>query len=582
MTTRIWFGLSLLVPLYFGLFSLYHAFSYDYIVQDDARLHVVWLQQFVEPQLFPDDLIAEYYRTIAPAGFKVVYWLGAQLGIEPLVFAKVLPIGLAIIATVYLFRVSLLLMNVPAGAFLTILLQNQSFWTEDDLISAAPRAFIYPIFAAFLYYLLQRSLIPCAITIVLQGLFYPQLLLISVTVLGLRLRPSPGLVSSEPDNLLTGRSPYRTPFQTHVLLLLTGLTVMAIVLLTYSQPVSEAFGPLVTATQMRAMPEFTHPGRSAYFRDSIGFFLQGTSGVLAPLYPPILWISLSLPWLLKSRLPLAKRITPKVAILGQILVAAFGLFILAHLFFLQLYLPSRYTYYSLRFVMVMATGMVVVGFLDTGKRWLCRRLQSLTPLTRQEIVLIGLTSTFLGIACWFPILPGIFLSWQNWIIGPAPAIYRFLATQPSETLIASIAQEADNLPAFTQRSVLFSQELALAFHPAYYTPMQQRARDLIRAQYSADPSILNHVIQKYDIDYWLIDRTAFEPDYFQEQPWLVHTSFNNEIQEAIAQQNPVFPQLVPNCSVVSTETLILLDAACLREATHPATRITNDYLKNQK
>ena len=551
-----WLSLSLAVTIYFGISSLHHAFSQDYLVQDDVRLHTVWLQQFVDPQLFPDDLIAKYYRTIAPVGFKSVYWFAAQLGIEPLVLAKILPIILAAIATVYLFQVSLLLFPVPAAAFLTTLLQNQNFWTEDDLISAVPRAFVYPIFAAFLYYLLRRAelprrnLITCLLTLALQGLFYPQMLLVSVTLLTIRLFR------------WRGRSPRLAPnadFQ----LWLGALAIVLVVIFPYSWHVAQEFGPLVTRAQMQAMPEFSAQGRSAYFSAPLSFLFRGTSGILAPLYPPIIWVSVSLPWL--NRFSLAKLITPKAAILWQIILAAFGLFFLSHLAYLKLYLPSRYTYYSLRFVMAIASGLALFVLIEAGGRWL--RQHSFNP---RETLLTILTSAFLAVAFIFPAIPVVFLSWQNWIGGEAPAVYRFLAAQPQDTLIASIAKEADNLPAFSQRSVLFSQEFSLAFHPAYYNQLRQRASALILAQYSADPLELQRIIRHYQINFWLIDRTAFDPNYFQAQPWLFNSSFNAEIQEAIAHlergETPALAELVPQCSVVSTKKLILLDAACLSDA----------------
>ena len=311
------------------------------------------------------------------------------------------------------------------------------------------------------------------------------------------------------------------------------------------------------------MPEFSAQGRSAYFSSPLSLF-RGTSGILAPLYPPIIWVSVSLPWL--NQFSPAKLITSKVAILWQIILAAFGLFFLSHLVYLKLYLPSRYTYYSLRFVMAIASGLALFMLLEAGGRWL-RQKNAFSP---REILLTILTSAFLAVAFIFPAIPVVFLSWQNWIGGEAPAVYRFLAAQPQDTLIASIAKEADNLPAFSQRSVLFSQEFSLAFHPAYYNQIRQRASDLIRAQYSADPSELQRIIRHYHIDFWLIDRTAFDLNYFQAQPWLFYSSFNAEIQEAIALleqgETPALAELVPQCSVVSTEKLILLDATCLSDA----------------
>ncbi|NJN88181.1 MAG: hypothetical protein HC881_20165 [Leptolyngbyaceae cyanobacterium SL_7_1] len=124
----LWFWISLTVPLYFGIISLLYALQHPYAVQDDVRLHVVWLQRYVDPQLFPNDIIAEYFPTLAPDGFKFIYWLSARSGIEPRTLANGLPVGLAIVTTIYAFKLTLKLFPVPAAAFLATLILNQNLW----------------------------------------------------------------------------------------------------------------------------------------------------------------------------------------------------------------------------------------------------------------------------------------------------------------------------------------------------------------------------------------------------------------------------------------------------------------------
>jgi hypothetical protein len=176
-----------MTPLYFGLISLYHVASSGDLVQDDARLHIVWLHRLMDPSLFAGDPIATYYTAIQPIGFKGFYGLVAALGIDPVAFALVVPLILALVATVYLFWVALLILPVPMAGVLTTLLLNQNIWIKDDLISAAPRAFVYPIFSAFLYYLLRGSQVGILVTLLLLGLFYPQMMLVALGLLTLRL-----------------------------------------------------------------------------------------------------------------------------------------------------------------------------------------------------------------------------------------------------------------------------------------------------------------------------------------------------------------------------------------------------------
>src|SRR3712207_5796362 len=80
-----WFSLSLTFAAIFALWGLKQGFSSEYVVQDDARQHVFWMQRFLDPTLFPNDLIADYFQSVAPSGYIAVYRLMAALGINPLV-----------------------------------------------------------------------------------------------------------------------------------------------------------------------------------------------------------------------------------------------------------------------------------------------------------------------------------------------------------------------------------------------------------------------------------------------------------------------------------------------------------------
>ena len=156
-----WLIPSVVFAAYFALISLSYAFSQDYLIQDDARIHVVWLQKFLDPELFLNDFLADYFTYFLPWGFKGIYWLGAKIGIEPLIFAKFLPSILGLITSIYTFYFSLEIIPNQFTAFLSSLMITQLIWTNDDLISATPRAFVYPLFAAFLYYLASERLFSC-------------------------------------------------------------------------------------------------------------------------------------------------------------------------------------------------------------------------------------------------------------------------------------------------------------------------------------------------------------------------------------------------------------------------------------
>lgn len=559
----VWFGLSLLLPLYYGVVTLVYTLQTPYLIQDDVRQHVFWMQQFINPDLFQGDLIADYFKTVAPVGYTTVYQTLAQLGFDPLIVAKVLPLILGLIAISYGFWLVLVIFPVPFGAFITSLVLTQSLWLQDDLVTATPRAFIYPILLAFLYYLLKGSVWLSLGAIALQALFYPQLAIVQVGVLTMRL------VHWRSGLRLSRR------WQDYGVWLL-GCSIVLALVLTFSTHLAN-YGPTVTAAQMRTMPEFLENGRLPYFVDFWEFWTSSDGSLGVPLYPPILWLSLGLPWLMRfsaqkgrSRPPYVDRITPHIRLLIDLLVPSLGLFVLAHLLLLRLYFPDRYTAHSLRIVMAIASGIVLTCLLRWLAQWLNQRIPHKT--TAQQIG-SGLAALFLGASLVVPMIPSVFFSAQVQVQGKLPELYQFFANQPSDSLVASLSKEVNNIPSFSQRSILTGEEYALPLHLGYYRPIQQRTRDLIEAHYSPDRAALRQFIQRYKVDFFLVDKSAFRANYLSDNNWLM--LFQPEADEAIAHFQTADPQekfrpalakLMVQCSVLEVRNLRVLDATCVSGA----------------
>jgi hypothetical protein len=553
--TGFWLSLSLFIPLYYGLIILLYSAQTPYLIQDDARQHVVWLQRFIDPQLFSHDLIAHYFQSVDPAGFKFFYWLWAHFGVEPLILAKWLPLLLGLITSAYFFLSYLQILPIPASAFLATLLFNQTIWLKDDVVSATPRAFAYPIFAAFLYYLLQQSVIPCLVAIALQGLFFPQLLFVQLAILTIRL-----------IRWQKGRFRF-TPQKNSYVTWLLGFTVAIVVLSPFIFNLSE-FGTAVTANQMQRMPEFGLGGRSQYFGvNPIKFAFGGASGLRAPLFPPLLWMSLGLPLVLKGRSSPGRLITPKIQIVWQIIFASLGVFALAHLLLFKLYFPSRYTYHSLRFVMPMAAAIVLTTLLSSSWHWFQQQRRSKAKFNLQQRTTLGLVLLLAIASLIVPALPPIFLKPELWVVGQYPKTYSFLSDQPKTILIASLTEEVNNLPAFSHRSILTGGEFAFAYHPAYYNQFKQQTIDVIRAYYSPDLAEVKQIIQQYGINFFLLETDSFQPEFLLNKEWLVHSSLQSTVFEAVAQlrqgRKPALRKLRRRCSVLSESGLTVIDTDCI-------------------
>ena len=543
-----WISLSFTFAVIYGILGLQQAFQGEYVVQDDVRQHVFWMQRFVDPGLFPNDLIADYFQSVAPAGYTALYRLMA-VGIHPLLFNKILPPILGVITTGYCFGVSLQLLPIPATAFMASLLLNQALWMDDGLSSATPRAFIYPIFLAFVYYLLRRALVPCVVAIALMGLFYPQYVFICVGLLVLRLFKweKPGIrLASRRDCWLCA----------------AGVGVAFLVLLPYAVSTSQ-FGPTVTAAQARTMPEFFEGGRANFFGEyDWNFWLSHPRGGLYPRrqdQPLLLGAGLLLPvlFLFPRRFPLVKQVK-ETALLWQLPAVALTLFLLAHALLFKLHLPSRYTKHSWRIVLALAAAIALTALVDAVFQFCQQRKQE-----RRQVWAIGTTALVGTALIFYPFFVSNFLK-TLYEVGTVPELYQFFSRQPQDSLIASLSQEANFLPTFARRSILVGREYGIPYHLGYYSQFRRRSLDLLQAQYSPNIAEVQHFIQKYDIDFWLLEAGDFTSEYIENNRWLKQYPQATDAQARLNQG--VVPALVgvkETCSVFETQGFVVLDADCI-------------------
>lgn len=588
-----WLTLSLAIALAYSLPALGEAFSTPFIIQDDARQHVFWMQRFMNPELFPNDLIADYFQTVAPAGYAALYRVVAWMGIDPILFHKILPVSLSLVTAGYCFSVCLSLLPVPTAAFMASVLLMQGLGLTDAIVSATPKAFVYPLILAFLDALLRRNLWLTMGAIALQGLFYPQLVLLSSGVLVLRLlqwQPKSGAES--PDQPM--QRPFRGPGIPKLRIpknwgdrrfVLAGLTVSFFILLPYLLQ-SNAFGPTLTAAEARQLPELSIPGsRARFFYDDepITFWLNRRSGLrLATALTPVtnaLGLLLPLLMILSGRLrglqhTVLQRLDSGIAILPNVFISSLVWFGIAHLTLFRLHLPSRYTQHSFRVVFSLAAAIAIVAIIDGLFRWALTKPPLLEAAHFPKLfslrgVVAVLVSGGLGIAVLaYPAFVSEF-PMTAYQVGNFPELYGFLRSQPNTTLIASLSEEANNLPSFAQRSVLVAREYAIPYHTGYYTPFRQRIRDVAVAQYSPEIDTVQTVIEQYGITHWLLDRPAFTPSYTQNRLWI--RQYPDIFDDALkplqdSDRSPVLKRRLEPCTVFRQQSLILLDAQCLTAA----------------
>ncbi|MGD1851770.1 MAG: hypothetical protein ACFCBU_14660 [Cyanophyceae cyanobacterium] len=529
------------------------------MVQDDARQHVFWMQRWIDANLFSNDLIADYFQSVAPWGYQGVYKVFVWFGIDPLQAAKIAPGLIAALATLLFFRLILKLAPVPFLGFLGCLLLNQALWLEDGIISGTPRAFVYPWLIGFLDGFLGESVIEMSIFMGLQALFYPQALLLAIATLTLSFFKHVKHKKKRIKALL--------PW-------LFSLGILGLLVTARNLGGNDNFSPVLSVEMARELPELGYVngeyGRSFFFhRNPVIFWLfSPRSGLLSlGILNPLLLISFALPWLLRSpyNSNIASRLNPKLKRIGYFIGASLLMFLTAHLVLFQLHLPARYTYYSFRLSLILlgviATGLLLEKWWHSIQSWKINRQWRWIQGSAAVLLLL-----IIGLG-WLPLSKGFTVYSHLQIKGRIGDIYEFLKGQPKDILVASLAKEADNIPTFAQRSVLAASEYAIPYHWGYYQQLRQRIEDTIVAQYSSDLNVIADFIDQYEVDYWLVETWKLSLEEFQKSPRLQQFDpTSSEVMDSLkAGEQPILPIFYESCTAVEQKDQRLLDARCIRK-----------------
>ncbi|MDJ0681975.1 MAG: hypothetical protein QNJ18_19215 [Xenococcaceae cyanobacterium MO_167.B52] len=540
-----WLFISIIVSILFGCAGLKLSFESAYTIQDDARQYIFWMQQFKDSSLFQDDLIADYFKSVTPWGFTTSYKIVSYLGLDIFWFNKVSPLVIGLVTTLYCFLVCLEFLPVPLAGFFSCLLLTQNLWMVDDLSSGTPRAFIYCLLLGFIYYFLKQNILASVLFILLQGLFYPQTVLLSAVILVV--------------NLIRTRNRHKIYFWC--------LFTASIVLSFYAFQTSD-FGNVITVGEARLLSEFREGGRSAFFTNSWSkFWLTGRRSGFFPIewqYVLMCSYGIFIFWIksFPKTFPLGQKIDRKILILGDMLLASIIMFSLAHLFLFRFHLPGRYSQHTIRIVIALLDGIVLsVAFDFIGRKinYYLKKYQNIFKVVALIILCALLLYPTYAVQSYPHRL--------NYVTGKDPQLYKFLQQQPKDSMIASLSEAADFIPSLTARSVLVAKEYAIPYHQGYYGQFRERVKDLIAAQYSVDITTIHNFIDKYNVDFWLLEKDAFKIKYLTNNQWLMQ--FQSATTEAIKilerNQQPLLQQISDRCTVFKEENLNILSAKCIMQ-----------------
>ncbi|MEM9978563.1 MAG: hypothetical protein AAF808_13135 [Cyanobacteria bacterium P01_D01_bin.2] len=556
-------GLSLIFAFAYGYLAMQKGFSADYVVQDDARHYLFWMERFRDANAFPQDLMADYLQSITPVGYKLLYRIASYCHIQPEQFAKVLPVVLGLVAAGYYYGLTLRLFPVPVAGVMASVMLSQHLWSTDDVVSATPRAFIYPLLIALLFYFVEQRWGLSLVCLGLLALFYPPLAAVATTLYVVNAVDWPALAAKwDRPWVVIRRSHFRIAIAA---ILLAALCILPTYLL------AQQFGPVVTMDQARTLPEFQPTGRHSFFREGISrhwLVIFGGHGAIlkrtiftpvtlagALLLPPMQWFG-------RRTFPDLRAVRSSIHVFTKLTAVSLVWFVIAYAVAFKLHMPGRYTSHCI--LLAMPVLAAIAWTLVLGA--ICRR---------QNKSIAALAVLFIAIPLFFyyPLLLKNFPK-TLYMNGREAPIYSYLQTQPQTALVASLDYEADYIPIFAKRSTLIAPEYATPFHLGYYRQMRQRGRDLLRTHYTSNRAAIKTFVERYGIDFWLVNKAAFEPGYLSHHDYW-HHNYPALTQIAIEQLNggrvSLLQTRVRHCSVVETDRFWLASTPCLldKQAARP-------------
>jgi hypothetical protein len=515
------------------VFAHFQALTNHWVINDDVRQQIFWMQQWEDPQLFSGDLLAAYARAYVTWGVKGLYRLVSPLldphtfakllpglsficlslwgkglyplpaaGVGPIIFSKWLPGLLFVFLGWCLFRIGARLGSRRLAWFTVGVYWLMPFFL-DNLSGGLARSFAAPLLALFGLCWLAPSPWGLALTLLLQALFIPYIFLVGAGATVLAWVAGRTGKWAAPPCLHWG----------HLLLVVLGC---GLAWLMNHQFNAAGFGPLVSAAAMVNRPEFTAQGRFPILPvPSIFWELFGPWKLIAP-YPEggevggalggvlllgaVVWGGRRLDWQdLKSRLQ------P----FWYLLLSSFLLYFLARVFLLKLFIPDRYLVHTLNLCYCLGLAL---GLEAATRVWWPRWLPAIALAL--VAVLGGLRLQNVGLKDFSPYRP----------------LYGALAQTPKSALIAGHPNLMDNIPTFAQRPVLVGYELAHPWSQGYWQQFRPRLEDFFKAYYAADPQVVRDFCRKYQVSFLVVDKRHFTPEFLAGGRFLA--PFNLPLQTA--------------------------------------------------
>ncbi len=471
-----------------------HAFFSAYVVNDDVRQQIYWMARWLDPGLYPPNLLNDYAAGYVPMGVKALYFAAAKgLGCDPILFSKLLSGGLFTLLALCLYGLGAALEGRTLGFFAASMAWLMPFFLKN-ISGGLSRSFAGPLLALFLLAWVRRNSWLMAATLILEALLIPYIAILCAGCACLDAACS--LVFRRQRPTFPGR-----PGHVVALALAAGL-----VLAMNHGLEASGFGPLAGRAALLGRPEFTAAGRLDLFPlpnpffdliywpfESIGLFLDiglftGIAS-LAVLAPFVVVGGRRAPWAAYAA---------KARPLAFLLAGSLALYVAARAVALSLFVPDRYISYTVN--LLYALGLAVC------LRW---RL-AVRPLKRGAAALLLLLAA--GLGAWRLTDAGLYD-----YAADAP-LYAAVRQTPKDALFAGNPEVMDTVLTFGQRNVLASFELAHPWSLGYWQRFSPRLADQIEAYYAKDPATVRAFAAQYGVTHFVVREADFTARAMRDHP----------------------------------------------------------------
>ncbi len=489
------------------LWAYLPAFINPYIINDDVRQQLFWMQRWCQPGIYPEDLLSSYARMYVPWGVQGLYY-AASFFCSPLYFSNILTGVLYVLTGSLIFLSGNRIGDYRLGLAALCIYWVSPFFLHS-MAGGLARGFAAPLLMLYFYGWLCRSRIILGLALLLQSLFIPYIFILCAGASGLGwlgwligLNSRPSFLTRISDFIFIGGC-------------------FSLLLLWHMQMSKAGFGPLPTYAEMLDNPVYTAQGRFPIipvpsifyelftrpweklipFKDMSNF---AAANALIAIAAAALLGAKSAQW---------KKWHPHLTAIICILFSSVLLSLLAKLILLKLFVPSRYLEYSTALGYCFLLAICLHGIMrqwHKARKWI--------------------TSILVGIFFVVGIMRTELLGLYDY--SPEAALYETVLREiPRHAVIAGNPYLMDNVLTFGQRNVLASYELAHPWNTGYWKKFAPRLQDMLKAYYSGNIVEVIDFCLKYGVEYMVVDRRDFSKASLSGKP--MFAPYDSQIKEQV-------------------------------------------------